>query len=217
MRRPRDTIRNDDTSEAREEIIQAAAEVFMEFGYAASAIDAVADRLGATKGRIYHYYRSKADLYFDVQIAAMERLLAEIEPLARAEGSPTERLYRMALRHTDILLAEPATQKVAVQGLELNLLADEAARHVKTLRRIVRMRDEYEQLFAEVIDAGARAGVFVDLPPRLATKPLFGALNWVTVWFKPRKLQRPEDLREIAVTLTDYAVRGLLKEPTRDA
>jgi AcrR family transcriptional regulator len=217
MERAMANERNEDTSEARREVIQAAAEVFMEFGYAASTIDAVAERLGATKGRVYHYYRSKAELYFDVQIAAMERLLEEIEPLARADGSASERLYSMALRHTEILLTESAIQKVAVQGLERNLLADEAARHVKTLRNIVRMRDSYEQLFAEVIDAGIRAGLFIDLPPRLATKPLFGALNWVTVWFTPRKLQRPEDLQAIAVMLTDYAMRGILKEPPRDA
>jgi AcrR family transcriptional regulator len=205
--------RHEDTSESRQEIIKAAAEVFMEFGYAATTIDAVADRLGATKGRIYHYYRSKAELYFDVQIAAMERLLAEIEPLARVEGTPAERLYRMALRHTEILMTESATQKVAVQGLERHLLAAEAARHVKTLRQIVRMRDAYEQLFAEVIDQGIRGGQFIDLPPRLATKPFFGTLNWVTIWFSPRKLQKPEDLTAIATTLTDYALRGILKEP----
>ncbi|KPF72422.1 TetR family transcriptional regulator [Bosea sp. AAP35] len=202
----------EDASQSRNQIIRAAAEVFMEFGYAASTIDAVAERLGATKGRIYHYYRSKAELYFDVQILAMELLLAEIGPLARMEGTPEQRLRRMALRHTEILMIESATQKVAVQGLERNLLAAEAARHVKSLRQIVRMRDEYEQLFAEVIDQGIRAGEFVDLPPRLATKPLFGTLNWVTVWFTPRKLQRREDLTAIATTLTDYAMRGILKE-----
>ncbi len=207
------TVRHEDANESRQEIIGAAAEVFMEFGYAASTIDAVADRLGATKGRVYHYYRSKAELYFDVQIAAMENLLAQIEPLARAEGSPVERLRRMGLRHTEVLLTESATQKVAVQGLERNLLTAASARNLKTLRRIVRMRDEYEQLFAEVIDQGIRSGDFVDLPPRLATKPFFGTLNWVTVWFSPRKLQKPEDIKAIATILTDFALRGMLKEP----
>jgi AcrR family transcriptional regulator len=207
------TVRHEDANESRQEIIGAAAEVFMEFGYAASTIDAVADRLGATKGRVYHYYRSKAELYFDVQIAAMENLLAQIEPLARTEGSPVERLRRMGLRHTEVLLTESATQKVAVQGLERNLLTAASARNLKTLRRIVRMRDEYEQLFAEVIDQGIRSGDFVDLPPRLATKPFFGTLNWVTVWFSPRKLQKPEDIKAIATILTDFALRGMLKEP----
>jgi AcrR family transcriptional regulator len=198
-------------SEARDEIVRAAAEVFMEFGFAATSIDAVAERLGATKGRIYHYYRSKAELYFDVQIAAMERLLREIEPIARGEGNAAERLQAMALRHTTILLEDLPIQKVAVRGLERELLGSVAARHSKTLRSIVRMRDDYEQIFAEVIDDGIRAGLFVDLPPRLATKPFFGAMNWLTVWYAPRRLQKPEDIAEIARTLTEFAMRGILK------
>ncbi|MCB5174619.1 TetR/AcrR family transcriptional regulator [Microvirga lenta] len=198
-------------SEARDEIVRAAAEVFMEFGFAATSIDAVAERLGATKGRIYHYYRSKAELYFDVQIAAMERLLREIEPIARGEGNAAERLEAMALRHTTILLEDLPIQKVAVRGLERELLGAVAARHAKTLRSIVRMRDDYEQIFAEVIDDGIRAGLFADLPPRLATKPFFGAMNWLTVWYAPRRLQKPEDIAEIARTLTEFAMRGILK------
>ena len=43
--------RHEDSSESRQEIIKAAAELFMEFGYAASTIDAVADRLAQTWAR----------------------------------------------------------------------------------------------------------------------------------------------------------------------
>lgn len=198
--------------DARQEIIRAAAELFMEFGFAATTIDAVAERLGATKGRIYHYYASKADLYFDVQIAAMERLDREIRPIALSEGDAAERLYRMALRHTEILLMDLPIQKVAVQGLERHLLLAAASRHAKPLRSIVKLRDDYEQMFAEVIDEGVRAGLFVDLPARLATKPFFGALNWATVWYQPRRLQNEKDVAAIATTLAEFAMRGILKE-----
>ena len=100
------------------QILQAAAELFMEFGYAATSIDAVAQRLGATKGRIYHHFRSKADLYFDVQVAAMVRVTDAIEPIARRRVAAVERLSAMALRHAQILLTELPMQKVAVQRLE---------------------------------------------------------------------------------------------------
>jgi AcrR family transcriptional regulator len=211
---PRTRVEPHVENAARDEIIRAAAELFMEFGYAATTIDAVAERLGATKGRIYHYYRSKADLYFDVQIAAMERLIREIEPLATGPGTPVERLHRMALKHTEILLRDLPIQKVAVQGVERRLLST-AARHTKTLRRVIRLRDDYEQIFADVIDEGIRGGLFVDLPPRRATKPFFGALNWATVWYSPRRYQTHEDIEEIAATLSEFAMRGLLKEHAR--
>lgn len=202
-------------NDSREEILRAAAELFMEYGFAATSIDAVAEKLGATKGRIYHHYRSKADLFFDVQVAAMTRLNDEVEPIARCGGSAIERLSAMALRHTQIILNELPMQKVAVQGLERHLLGASAA--TKRLRSVVKMRDDYETLFAEVIDAGIREGVFIDLPAKLATKPFFGALNWATVWFSQRRLQSAEAIDEIAHVLAAYALRGLLKVPSHEA
>lgn len=204
----------DNGNESREEILRAAAELFMEFGYAATSIDAVAERLGSTKGRIYHHYRSKADLFLDVQVAAMTRLIEEVEPLARAVGNPVERLAAMALRHTQILLTELPMQKVAVQGLERHLLGNSPA--AKRLRSVIKMRDDYEATFAEVIDEGIRAGLFIDLPPKLATKPFFGALNWATIWYSQRRLQSAEAVDELAHTLAAYAMRGLLKDPKHD-
>lgn len=196
-------------SGSREEILSAAAELFMDFGYAATSLDAVADRIGSTKGRIYHHYRSKADLFFDVQVTAMTRLISEIEPIARGAGAPVQRLAAMALRHTQILLTELPMQKVAVQGLERNLLG--AA--VNRLRFVIRMRDDYEGLFAEVIDEGIRAGELIDLPAQLATKPFFGAMNWATLWYSQRRLQDPEAINDIAQALAACAMRGFMKEP----
>ncbi len=199
--------------DSRDEILQAAAELFMAYGYTATSIDAVAERLGATKGRIYHHWRSKADLYFDVQVAAMTRVTAAVEPIAKRPGGAAVRLAAMALCHARILLNELPMQKVAVQGLERHLLdsASGQAPAAKRLRAVVQLRDDYERMFAEVIDDGIREGVFIDLPPRLATKPFFGVLNWATVWYSPRRLQSAEAIDALAQVLADYAMRGLLK------
>lgn len=201
--------------DSRDEILQAAAELFMAYGYTATSIDAVAERLGATKGRIYHHWRSKADLYFDVQVAAMTRVTEAVEPIARQPGPAEARLAAMALCHARILLNELPMQKVAVQGLERQLLGSGSssgqAPASKRLRAVVQLRDDYERMFAEVIDDGIREGAFIDLPPRLATKPFFGVLNWATVWYSPRRLQSAEAIDELAQQLADYAMRGLRK------
>ena len=205
----------DSGSESRDEILRAAAELFMEFGYAATSIDAVAERLGSTKGRIYHHHRSKADLFLDVQMSAMTRLSEQVEPIARRPGSAVERLAAMALRHTQIILTELPMQKVAVQGLERHLLGNSPAS--KRLRSVIKMRDDYEDTFAEVIDEGIRAGVFIDLPPKLATKPFFGAMNWATVWYSQRRLQSAEAIDDLARTLAAYALRGLLNDSNHES
>ena len=60
-------------------ILDAAAQAFMQKGFAPTSIDDVADVLGATKGQIYYYYRSKIDLFFDVHLSAMEMDMAAIK------------------------------------------------------------------------------------------------------------------------------------------
>lgn len=197
---------------AREEIIGAAAELFMDLGYTATSIDAIAEKMGATKGRIYHYYRSKAQVFFDVQITAMDHLFAVVEPIARRDLPPDAKLEQMARAHLELMLRELPIQKVAVQGLQRHLLQAGGFRHARTLQEIATLRDDYEQMFAEVLDEGARQKLFDDLPPRLLSKPFFGALNWVTVWYRPRRLQENEEIKAIVDALVEFAMRGVRRE-----
>lgn len=196
---------------ARDEILRSAAELFVDLGYTATSIDAIAEKMGATKGRVYHHFNSKAEIFFEVQRMAMSRLTSLVEPIARSGGSVDDRLRRMAVAHLSLLLADLPIQKVAVQGLDRTLFLSSGYRYVATLREINKARDDYEQIFAEVIDEGTRAGVFEDLPPRLLTKPFLGALNWVTVWYRPRKLQDAESIRVLSDALVDFAMRGIRK------
>src|SRR3546814_6257739 len=75
----------------RADILNAAATIFNERGYAATSIDDVADRLGASKGRIYHYYRSKTDIFLDLHLESL-RVLTD----ARSEEHTSELQSLMA-------------------------------------------------------------------------------------------------------------------------
>jgi len=200
-----------DPEAARREILDAAAQVFMEYGYAATSLDDVAERLGATKGRVYHWFPSKADLFLGIHKAAMETLIAAVRPILEGPGTPAERLHAMAMAHARMLMTHSPEQKVSVGKLERHLLRSATARHQRTLQSIVRLRDDYEQLFAEVLAEGMRSGDFEEQPPRLATKPLLGALNWLTVWYQPRRGESEADIEAIARPLADFVVKGLRK------
>lgn len=47
----------------RESILDVAAEVFMEVGYAAASMSAIAARVGGSKGTLYNYFKSKEELF----------------------------------------------------------------------------------------------------------------------------------------------------------
>jgi AcrR family transcriptional regulator len=52
-----------DRDSRREAILDVAAEVFMECGYAAASMSAIAARVGGSKGTLYNYFKSKEELF----------------------------------------------------------------------------------------------------------------------------------------------------------
>jgi len=107
-------------SDQEAEILDAAAQAFMENGYAATSIDTVADVLGSTKGRIYYYYKSKADLFFAVHDEAMRKNIAALKPIATGPGAPLERLEAMIRAHAMLIMTRLPYQRISVQGVEMH-------------------------------------------------------------------------------------------------
>jgi len=50
--------------------------------------------------------------------------------------------------------------------------------------RVAARRDELEALYRGVIEQGVAAGQFAPLDVGIFVKTLFGALNWVSVWYR---------------------------------
>jgi len=64
----------------REEILQAASEVFFEAGYKGTSIDAVIEKVGGSKRAIYSYFGSKKELFAAIVTELSNRALAALEP-----------------------------------------------------------------------------------------------------------------------------------------
>lgn len=190
------------------EILEAAAIAFTRSGLAATTIDDIADLLKATKGRVYHYYRTKADIFLDVVLTGMEEMIAGAQPIAVApDVEPQDRLWRMAHHHAGLMMTRNSFQRVAVQAVEMHRLS-EAPPQARALEKVIAMRDQYEQLFADVIEEGKQKGVFRDVDSRLATKPALGALNWISLWYDPDRGDW-STVQRVASEYADFIVNGL--------
>ncbi len=201
----------DERREGRTAVLEAAARAFMRQGYAATSIDDVADQLGATKGRIYYYYRSKADLFFDVHRESMRQNLEGAGAIAREAGSPVGRLERMVRAHATLMMTHLPFQRVSVLGVEMHLAGSTTRSQRETLRRIIALRDEYEGLFVRVIEEGIVAGEIRPIEARVVTKALLGGLNWITVWYRERDTDTETSRARIADEITAYLIGGLRK------
>lgn len=167
------------------EVLDAAAAVLARKGYEGTSIDDIADQLGATKGRVYHYYRSKGDILLGVLDAGLERLTAKVQPSAADMTlPPDERLYRMAKAHALVMMVDHDYQVVTMQSVDAHLGKRTGAQG-EAWDRILGRRRSYQRLFIDVIEEGHAANLFPDPDTRMTVRAILGAMNWITVWFDP--------------------------------
>ena len=65
------------TSEARERVVNAALELFLQRGFADVSMQQIADDASITKATLYHHFRDKQDLYLAVMRKVFTQNFAE--------------------------------------------------------------------------------------------------------------------------------------------
>ncbi len=73
--------------ERRQAMVAIASDVFMEEGYAATSMSAIAARLGGSKGTLYNYFRSKAALFTAVVEELHDGSMGRMAPSRQAQDA----------------------------------------------------------------------------------------------------------------------------------
>ena len=179
------------------QILTTAAQLFAEYGYDATSVDMIAERVGIHKASLYHYVEGKESILFlcqsrsfadleeidarmaDHSVPVLERLRLFVLHLARAQNSVFGRC---------LVMVGPKPLKMAVGG---------------QIRQIQRRLDTIvRKLLAEAMETGALRQA--DIP--LASAMLFGALNWTPRWYKA---EGRASVEEIANLYVDILIDGL--------
>ncbi|MFR4188637.1 MAG: TetR family transcriptional regulator [Corynebacterium variabile] len=194
---------------ARAQILDAAAVVFQAQGFERTTIDDIAERIGATKGRIYYYFRSKFDIYLAVYEAGMSGAFLTVEPLSQEPGTGRERLTAMAVRHLVNLMTDPGYHDVISQGVVAGRSTALKEHQRQALIGLNEVRTRYEDLFRGVVTEGMADGSLRAGDARLATRFLLSSLNSTAMWFRVRENQDAAEIRDLAEQIVDQAIGGL--------
>lgn len=194
---------------SRADILRAAAECFNDRGYVATSIDDVARSLGATKGMVYHHYRSKADLFADVFRVGMDMNYAAIEPHRSTTGPAWKRWRRMALAHTLQMIRTKPFQRVVWEGVSMYLRGATTPEQRDVFAALQRSRQDYGNIFRAEIAAGREEGAFRFDNLKLTEQIMFLTLNSPLFWYSPRRGQSDGEIEAIAAQVVEFAYRGL--------
>lgn len=189
----------------QETVLRRAIELFNRQGYDGTSMGDLAKELGLSKSAIYHHVPSKEHLLSAALDEALDGLTAAVDSAASAAPgtSASARLRTVVQQSVEILVQHlPAvTLLLRVRGnSEIELAA---------LKRRRAVDDKLAALVQAAVDEGA---LRADIPPDLISRLLFGMVNSLIEWYRPKGSVDPDVL---AASIAALAFDGLSLHETR--
>ena len=160
------------------DIIKAAAGVFQRKGYHGATMADIAAAVNLTAGSLYHHFPSKEDLLIAVLSAGLEQITGQVRAVVAGDGSPVDKLRGIIHAHVQSVTGHENIAAAVI--FESRALLDTPG----VRDPYVQQRDTLEGLYRQVIEAGITAGDFRAVDVGIFVKTLFGALNWVSMWYR---------------------------------
>ena len=193
----------------RDAILARAAELFATHGYTATSMNDIAAACGVSKAGLYHYYRDKHALLFEItagHVARLEQVVAEVVA-ATAPVDAEARLRALILRF--VREYSDAQHEHRVLTEDVRFLGDDDAAQVRAAQRRV------VAAFADAI-AAVRPTVARNELDRPLAMLLFGMINWMFTWLRPDGSLSHEQMAPLVADLF-FGGLGAVRKPRAGA
>lgn len=191
----------------REMILARAAALFARGGYPGTSMNQVAEACGLSKATLYHYYRDKYQLLVSIAEEHVTRLQGIVDEALAQEETPQGQMR--------VLIRRLVEEYASAQNEHRVLTEDVKFLQPEDRERILGKERDMVAAFARVVTA-----LRPDLKEAAMSKPLtmllFGMVNWMFTWMRPRGALAYEDM---APVVADLFLGGLqaVQVPTREA
>ncbi len=184
----------------REAIIAAAAALFAREGFNGASVADLAKRCKSSKALVYHYFKAKEDLLYEVMISHVRGLELAARAAMALEARAERKLRELARCFMALYVGAADRHKVLLNDLD-HLPKPRRAEIVAVQRGLIEI---VRRLLGEIEPAlkRKRGENFA------AAMLFFGMINWTHVWFDPKGPVTAEALADMAV---DVTLGGLAK------
>jgi TetR/AcrR family fatty acid metabolism transcriptional regulator len=178
-----------------QQIIDAAVRVFARTGYYNSRVSDIAREAGIASGTIYLYFKTKDEILVTLFREKMAEWVAFLRREIANETDAIAKLRRLVVLHFRVLEADPALAEVVQVELRQGqkFFRGASAHEVSA----------YFALIGSILEEGIAAGqISRDVPVKIATKMLFGAMDQLaTSWVLGKRGYRLTDAAEAVAAI----------------
>jgi AcrR family transcriptional regulator len=194
----------------REDIIDRAAALFAEQGYAAAGVTELGEAVGLGRGALYYYIGSKESLLVAIQDRVLRPLLAQANAIVAVDARPVVRLRLLSEALLRIILARVDHIRVYEHDY-VHLTGDNR-------KRVLAQRREFEEIVQGLLKEAIADGSLRDMDPRLAALQFLNLHNHTYQWARTasRRWNAQELSREYCRTLFDGMARRRPTDTEKD-
>jgi TetR/AcrR family fatty acid metabolism transcriptional regulator len=186
-----------------QQIVEAALRVFARNGYYNSRVSDIAREAGIASGTIYLYFKTKDEILVTLFRDKMAAFVAQLRREIVGEPDPVAKIRRLVRVHFSVLEQSPALAEVVQVELRQGhkFFRGASAHEVSA----------YFELIGSILEEGVAAGHFHDdLPVKIATKVLFGAMDQMaTSWVLGKRGYRLADAADAVATIF---LKGVIRD-----
>lgn len=187
------------TENQRERIMNEAAMLFGRSGFDASSLSDLSVETGISKAGIYHYFKTKQDVYDAIILKALRELFEYVSAAVESAARPQEKLLAFMTAHADFFERN-------YWAFRCMLVSYTSMAAPEPLHEAVALRESYEHMLRGVIAEGVRLGEFRAVDPAATGRAVLSMLNWMARWFHP---SGPTSARAFAQEYYDLLFSGL--------
>jgi len=163
---PRTAKQNREIRQARQEqILQAARQVFADQGFHNTRMSDIAQATGVSQGTLYHYFRSKDELFLAVLNVWNQQIKSVVEQLPVADVHVTDKFWMVNQLAVNFFETGQDLLPVLVEYWAYLLHNPEAAANFREFYET--MQESFREIIREGVDAGEFKPVDVDLASAL--------------------------------------------------
>jgi len=171
-------LRGDVLNLKRERILREAAAMFYQRGYMQTTMDAIAERMGATKPFVYYHFASKVEILVEICERATADALAAAERALSTNASPSGKFEAFVRAFTREAMANH--EFVAIYFREESSLPEDARVRINAMRKKIshRLRD--------LLATGVASGEFEVDDPGITALVVAGMSSYAFAWYREK-------------------------------
>lgn len=190
------------------EILDYATEIFADKGYEGASMRDLSRLSGISLAGLYYYFESKEKLLYIIQQHTFTTIIDRLRERLAQSTDPETRIRIFVHNHVDYSVTRQKAMKVLSH--EDDVLKNGYGSELAAIKR------EYYRICVGLVDdlaqaerlksVGANAAAVGGIGTRTAVMGLFGMMNWLYTWYKPRV---DPDAEVLAREVSDIFLRGI--------